>query len=785
MRGAILVTGLLSVAAASMAWAETILPMGSAPKPLTFPHFPDRMHTFIWRNWTVVEPERLAKVLSTSVENVREVAQSMGLPAAPPIAAEMRTRGYITLLKRNWHLLPYEQILTLLDVSAEQLAHSLREDDFLIHKLGALKPACEPLRYTAPDEAARKRAAEIKRTVQETFGDDINQPGEPRFGFVQKLSRPKLAEGVKGTVPISRESSHLTGPAEAKASSDLLRNGDSPLRYIYSYFAMYGDPLMTPELDPFPDGLLQRLADLGINGVWMHVVLRQLAPSETFPEFGAGCDVRLANLRKLVERAKRYGIRIYLYMNEPRAMQAPFFEKRPQMKGVQEGEYFAMCTSNPQVRAWITDSLAYVFRNVPELGGVFTITASENLTNCASHYQEAQCPRCKNRKPAEIIAEVNAAIEAGVHRGDPDAKVIVWDWGFKDEWAPEVIAALPKSTWIMSVSEWSIPIHRGGVNTEVGEYSISVVGPGPRATKHWRLAKQAGLKAVAKIAVNNTWELSAVPYLPVPDLIAEHCHNLASAGVDGMMMSWTLGGYPSPNLEVAQRLSQSPPPDKETVLGEIARERFGPKGAPHARKAWTAFSTALRSYPYNGSVLYDCPVQVGPANLLYATPTGYHATMVGFPYDDLPRWCGPYPAEVFADQFRLVATGWKAGLPELEQAVAAAPAEFAEDARAELAFAEAAQLHFQSVENQTRFMIARNAVLAKDKPLSGADRAREIERMRRIARDEIDVARRLFTLARQDSRIGYEASNHYYYVPADLVEKVINCRYVIEHLPSE
>jgi len=159
--------------------------------------------------------------------------------------------------------------------------------------------------------------------------------------------------------------------------------------------------------------------------------------------------------------------------------------------------------------------------------------------------------------------------------------------------------------------------------------------------------------------------------------------------------------------------------------------------------------------------------------------------MVGFPYDDLPRWCGPYPAEVFADQFRLVATGWKAGLPELEQAVAAAPAEFAEDARAELAFAEAAQLHFQSVENQTRFMIARNAVLAKDKPLSGADRAREIERMRRIARDEIDVARRLFTLARQDSRIGYEASNHYYYVPADLVEKVINCRYVIEHLPSE
>ncbi|MGB9626425.1 MAG: alpha-amylase family protein, partial [Phycisphaerae bacterium] len=436
MRGAMLIAELLAVAAVSMTRAETVLPIGSAPRPLTFPHFPDRMHTFIWRNWTVVEPERIAKVLGTSVENVRAVAESMGLPPAPPIPPEMRTRGYITILKRNWHLLPYEQLLTLLDMSAEQLAHSLREDDFLIHKLGALKPACEPLKYAAPDEAARRRAAEIRRIVRETFGDEIDQPAEPRFGFVQKLSRPEPKE----TVPISPGESPPSDSARKRTGPVSPRNVDSPpLRYIYSYFAMYGDPLMTPELDPFPDGLLQRLADLGINGVWMHVVLRQLAPSETFPEFGAGSETRLANLRKLVERARRYGIRIYLYVNEPRAMQAPFFEKRPRMKGVQEGEYYALCTSDPQVRAWITDSLAHMFSTVPDLGGVFTITASENLTNCASHYQEAQCPRCRNRKPAEIIAEVNAAIEAGVHRGNRDAKVICWDWGWQDAWAPDVV----------------------------------------------------------------------------------------------------------------------------------------------------------------------------------------------------------------------------------------------------------------------------------------------------------------------------------------------------------
>jgi hypothetical protein len=29
--------------------------------------------------------------------------------------------------------------------------------------------------------------------------------------------------------------------------------------------------------------------------------------------------------------------------------------------------------------------------------------------------------------------------------------------------------------------------------------------------------------------------------------------------------------------------------------------------------------------------------------------------------------------------------------------------------------------------------------------------------------------------------IGYEASNHYYYRPTDLAEKILNCQYVLDH----
>ena len=42
--------------------------------------------------------------------------------------------------------------------------------------------------------------------------------------------------------------------------------------------------------------------------------------------------------------------------------------------------------------------------------------------------------------------------------------------------------------------------------------------------------------------------------------------------------------------------------------------------------------------------------------------------------------------------------------------------------------------------------------------------------------------RRLFTLTREDSRIGFEPSCQYFYLPLDLVEKVINCRWLLEHL---
>ena len=105
-------------------------------KAIDYDYFPHRQYAFVWRNWAVVPKDKLAEILSTSVENVEALATSMGLSATQNIEPEWATsRGYITVLRRNWHLLPYEQMMQLLGVSREELRFRLIEDDFLFTKL--------------------------------------------------------------------------------------------------------------------------------------------------------------------------------------------------------------------------------------------------------------------------------------------------------------------------------------------------------------------------------------------------------------------------------------------------------------------------------------------------------------------------------------------------------------------------------------------------------------------------------------------------------------------------
>lgn len=724
--------------------ARADLPRGNEPLPVAAPQFPDRLHAFVWRNWGLVPVARMAAVVGAKPHEIVRMGRAMGLVGPPRVSADQLRRSYITLIRRNWHLLPYDQLLALLGWTEEQLAFTLREDDFLYIKLGSHKPRCERLTYAPPNAEALRREREIASIVREDFPGGVGVGPAHLFDFVRELSAEPPATAERGPQP----------------------KGLSP-RFCSSYFALYGDPLLDAGAGPYPDGYLARLARSGVDGVWLQAVLYKLAPFPWDPKLSEGYGRRLAALRRLVARARKHDIRVYLYLNEPRAMPLSFFEGRQGLRGVVEGDHAALCTSAPETRRYIVDSIAAICRAVPDLGGLFTITASENLTNCWSHGGGAACPRCGKRSPAEVIAEVNGLIAEGIRRSGAHVSLIAWDWGWSDDWAPDAIARLPEAASLMSVSEWSLPIRRGGIDSVVGEYSISAIGPGPRALRHWALAKSRGLKTLAKIQAGNTWELSAVPYIPAVDRVARHAANLQGK-IDGIMLGWTLGGYPSPNLEAVAEVFAEGTGDVDGALHRVAARLYGADAADGVVDAWRTAGDAFAEFPYHIGTVYVAPLQMGPANPLWEKPTGYSATMSGFPYDDVDGWRSIYPAPVFEEQLRKVAAGFEAASNRV-RALAEAGGRRRELAR-EADVMEAAAIHFCSVANQTRFVTLRRSL---DQP---GDRRERVAALDAVLRDEEALAIRLHAIQCRDSRVGFESSNHYFYVPQDLAEKALVCR---------
>ncbi len=728
------------------------LPRGGAPGALGFSHFPDRLHAYVWRNWQLVPADRLAKVVGAKAADILRIGQSMGLSKPPRITADQQRRSYLTVIKRNWHLLPYEQLLELLAWTPEKMAFTLREDDFLFVKLGNLKPKCEPLKYAPPAENSRQCAQDIAALIRQDFPNGVGELEEPLFHFAAQLA---------------------SKPSAAREAGSPGKSTFSP-RFCYSYFALYGDPLLEKEADPYPDGYLARMAAAGVNGGWLQAVLYKLAPFPWDAKLSVRFQERLKNLRSLVARARRHGIGIYLYLNEPRAMPLAFFDTHPQLKGVTEGDHATLCTSHPDVQKYLTDAVFSICSEVPDLAGFFTISGSENLTNCWSHYGGAKCPRCSLRAPGEVIGEFHRLLHDGIRKAGSATQLIAWDWGWSDGWVQEIIDRLPAEVALMSVSEWSIPIERGGVKSVIGEYSISTVGPGPRATKHWAMARQRGLKTLAKVQAGNTWELSATPYIPAVENVAQHAANLRSASVNGLMLGWTLGGYPSPNLEVVSEIGQNAAMTPADAMELVARRRFGPQLAPAVVKAWHEFSVAFSEFPFGGG-LYSTPMQAGPSNLLWEKPTGFAATMVGFPYDDLNGWRGAYPVDVFAGQMEKIANGFDRAIVGLKSSAKGVKLSAIQQKNFhdELSVAEAAAIHFRSTANQSRFVQLRGQLA--DKKRSPNSVAQVLKELEETLRSEMALAQRLYQIQTRDSRIGFEASNQYYYVPMDLAEKVLNC----------
>lgn len=817
-----------------------LLPI-SKKKTIEFNYFPTKIHALIFRLWKMIPSERIARVLKTTHENVLAAAESMGLTDEGDNFENWIKKGYITIIKAMWHLLPYEQILEILEWDEQRLAYVLKEDDFLGYKLGNEKPFCEKVLYREftgeEQKQAEKIGAIMKKTVLQyentaektqefdffnlpykslsvnkknevwltddwsvellcddenakMYADDFCEFAFEKFGvkFSEKSDK-KIIVNINRVmkneedheIVIDSNSITITGASSfgvmrafyllmnmAQSSNTLSfekkrydKKTVFKTRIIYSFCGLYSDVLDVDNSVSFPEKLLKEYAKRGINGVWIQAVLYKLVPFKYDESLSDGWERRIKNLNNLIKRAQRYGIKVYLYINEPRAMPDSFFEKYPHLKGhVSDGFGTSMCTSLKEVQDYVRDAFEKLTQMTPGLGGYWNICMSENLTHCYSRSNcTTNCPRCAKREAYEVAAEITTVMANAVHNADKNVKFFVHTWAFDQlgkDGAEKFLKLIPKDVIVVAVSESGILFKVGGIDSEVCDYSMSRVGPGEWAKSIWKAARETGSETCAKIQVNTTWECSTAPFLPVYDLVLEHLNNLLGENVRHLYLSWTLGGYISDNLSIASSYFFKDEANPDTnIYTDVLKTQYGPYSET-VKKAVLLFSKGFREYPFSIDHIYFGPSNLGCANIFFEEPSGMNATMTAFPYDDTKTWGGKYSIDVMIAQYEKLCSLWQEGLEIINDMPVC---EFCDMAHYGYSL-------FASALNQLRYYKNRN---------EGGSGYNTDD----IIRQEMELTKKVYKLAVRNCCIGYEAANHYYVSKTMLCEKLIQCDWLL------
>ncbi len=710
--------------------------------PVKYEYFPTRFQCFLYRNHEMITAKRAARVLATDEATVLRLGEEMGVAFTDEATEEVwRRRGYITLIRANWHLLTYEQLCLLLDWDKDYLAFILQEDDFLNVKLGRHKPKCETL-TVRPLSDEEKRMTEAIRRVTKEVEAAVGTPALHPFDFAAIY--PKA-------VPPAVES-------RFKAS------------FCHSYCALYGDVFYDEALleASFPDELLRAYAAMGIGGVWCQAILYSMIPCEYDPALSVGWEKRIKGLNALIERLARYGLRLYLYINEPREMNDGVFVKHPDLRGdVQNEGFSSLCLSVPEVADFFRESIRRLTELAPGLGGYITLTASENHTNCYSHKESGKttCPRCRSKKRSDLYALVNRLIYEGATAADPSVSVIAYSWGWDQEEGgfEATVAGLPREVAVLAVSERGKEKMIGPVKAVAADYSISIMGPSEVTLGRWKTVRERGARIAAKVQLNNSWELCSVPYLPVFGHFYTAIRDLCQkADPDILMMTWTHGGFPSPVYAMVSRMTakDAPMPSLDEMLLSLFPNAIPERLLPALR----AFDDAFDNYPFSVSTMYVGSQHMGPALPLWREPTGYSACMIGPTYDKEADWRHPFPREVYGEAMETLTVGLKEGFSMLLAAYEGKT--LTADDRLLLDCAEGMLLHFSSAYNHFLYVLGREA---------GEDLTPIV-----LAEEELALAEA--RLMGRNPTVGYEASNHYLFTRTDLFEKVLCCRQLLGRL---
>ncbi|MBP5182515.1 MAG: hypothetical protein J6331_05750 [Lentisphaeria bacterium] len=388
-------------------------------------------------------------------------------------------------------------------------------------------------------------------------------------------------------------------------------------------------------VDVYTDEVLADIAANGFNAIWLHAVFADVTQVPEFPEFGQNAMAHVKALNTLAARSAKHGIKIFLYFQPVRAIATgnkEFWKNHAECAGQIEmsGEQIikehlgeplevaSLCTSVPAVKNWIRDAATFLAANVPDLGGVILITASEYPGHCYSHRKKKdpsewtpliECPRCREREGWEVALEEILLVHEGLRKVSDRQEVIAWNWGWS-MWLPtpckELLEKLPKDVILMADCE------RGGVQDmaerpsfPIDEYSLSYAGPSPRCSGTLGLGRKLGLRGMLKLQLGTTHELGSVLDLPLMTNIFRKADFLKKNPDMGYMGCWNFGNSTSANTAGFNFfLRKETPENEEEALKAFASFYFPACDPEGVLQAWLLMEQGSRYMPFFIPFLY-------------------------------------------------------------------------------------------------------------------------------------------------------------------------------------
>ncbi len=554
-----------------------------------------------------------------------------------------------------------------------------------------------------------------------------------------------------------------------------------------------GDEL-NDDIDYYPENYLQKLMHDNITGLWIYTCFNALATNSSIPEYGIDRERRQAKLNSVINRAKKYGIGIYIFCMEPVSLDdeavtryyPQVSEKYKQSRGNRNGDSYAFCAHTEFAENYLRDSIREIFTACPGLKGMISITQGERWTSCQNMVSDVEgklnvCPRCGHIPRPENLDYTINLIKKYMKEVNPDLEYVSWTYGHRGWEYDEIVE------YVKGADDEIILMQNfedRGVSKQLDreviamDYWLSYTGP----SEMFKITAEAGRKyphrVWGKIQACCSHEIASVPYIPAPGIIFDKMQKAEALGVTGFMESWYFGNYPSLMSRAIGLYSFGKYADKQAFLLDLARLYWSEEEAKKVVEAWNYFEAGYSNYPicslmgYYGpahdSVVWDLALK--PRN--FSLPRSW--LLLDPPDGDRIGECiwSSHPLSNILKLYTLMCENWKKGVEVLDKLGSLSGGEFNE----QYSNAQAIGILFASAKNIVEFYSLRNQL-----GYELGDNQKIFDRMKAIVYEEIENSTKMIELCNKDGRLGYHSeAEGYKFFPVKLQDRIDKLNKLLE-----